>query len=240
MDGLLDSCSGIPRADVLGGMYRGNLVEKDSNFGNGKIKKITVNGVDLMDIQRRKKLEKLSTPTPGKKKSTKRKINDQKTAPSSNSKENIKQYFNRRNLENKRNKEEEDSTVDNKNTREEDKKEESDKKVNDEEVTDNMKCVKKTFSSIDTTKFRENIKKFKLMSKGTECMIRSGYCSSHNQKMIRKIVNKKMSNEDEYGVVTWTNRESTVMYCPSNFSKQTNSVPKPMMSQLPEVVEGTN
>ena len=99
--------------------------------------------------------------------------------------------------------------------------------------------MKKTFSSIDGSKFKENIKKFKMMSKGTDCLIRSGFCTSHNHKMIRKIVSKKMSSEDEYGVVTWTTRESTVLYCPSNISKQTSNEPEPMMSQLPNV-GGTN
>ena len=54
-----------------------------------KIKKITVNGVDLMDIQRRKKIENMCTPTSGRKKPPKRKITDRKTAPSIDSKEKI-------------------------------------------------------------------------------------------------------------------------------------------------------
>ena len=50
---------------------------------------------------------------------------------------------------------------------------------------------------------------------------------------------KKMSNEDEYGVITWSMREATILSYPMRFPQQPTSVSEVMMSQLTES-EGTN
>ena len=54
--------------------------------------------------------------------------------------------------------------------------------------------MKKTFRSIENRTFKYNILKFKQMSKGIECCIRSGFCTSHNCKVVRKVTEKKMSS----------------------------------------------
>ena len=60
---------------------------------------------------------------------------------------------------------------------------------------------------------RRWIKKFKKMSQGLECAIRSGFCSSHNCRVVRKIDNKKMSDIGEDGKLKWRMCENVVA-CP--------------------------
>ena len=77
-------------------------------------------------------------------------------------------------------------------------------------------------------------------------MIRSGFCTTHNVKMNREVMVKKMSNEDEYGKISWVSRETTVLSCPMRNprlalpgSVHSTSESAVMMSSLP-VVRGTN
>ena len=56
--------------------------------------------------------------------------------------------------------------------------------------------MKKTFTNFNREKFQEAIQKFKRISEGTDCVVRSGYCTSHNAKMVRNVRMKKMSNVD--------------------------------------------
>ena len=81
-----------------------------------------------------------------------------------------------------------------KSTREEDKK----KKI--ESLEDNP-IRKKAFENIIHSKFKENFQKFKMMSRGTECALMSGYCTSHDARMIRGVKMKRKSNVSENGVI---------------------------------------
>ena len=94
--------------------------------------------------------------------------------------------------------------------------------------------MKKTFASINKKKFQETISKFKQISEGTECIVRSGYCTSHNVKMTRSVNMKRMSNVDECGKITWSMREATILSCPVNSSLWPERVSEAMTSQLPE------
>ena len=82
--------------------------------------------------------------------------------------------------------------------------------LNEEENAD----MKKTFGSIDRQAFRDTITKFKKMSRGIECAIRSGYCSNHNSKIVRKVTSKKMSYIGVDGKLQWKMCEVTILACP--------------------------
>ena len=100
--------------------------------------------------------------------------------------------------------------------------------------------------SINSERFKENIRKFKMMSNGNDCMIRSGFCTTHNVKMSREVMVKKMSNVDDRGNISWISKETTVLSCPMRNpslalprSVQPTSESAAMTSLLPRV-RGTN
>ena len=74
--------------------------------------------------------------------------------------------------------------------------------------------VKKTFASIDRKTFKDTVSKFKKMSRGIDCAIRSGFCSSHNCKVVRKITSKKMSYIGDDGKLSWKMCEVAILACP--------------------------
>ena len=53
-----------------------------------------------------------------------------------------------------------------------------------------------------------------LLSRGIECAIRSGYCSNHNSKIVRKVTSKKMSYIGVDGKLQWKMCEVTILACP--------------------------
>ena len=73
-----------------------------------------------------------------------------------------------------------------------------------EKIGENIDMRKKTFSSVSNTSFQTTIQKFRMMTRGTECQIRRAYCSSHNVKVIREVLMKKVSDVDEFGKTSWS------------------------------------
>ena len=175
------------------------------------------------------------------KKSTKsKKSNETLVTPSINKKNDISNYFVRKKHTEEQTEIQNKKTIrSNNDSREEDRSNDSNTGAEEDKKETDQNRVKKTFASIDRKKFQETITKFKQISKGIECVVRSGYCTSHNTKMVRSVNKKRMSNEDECGKVTWTMREATTLTCPVNSSLQPERVSEAMTSQLPKS-GGTN
>ena len=72
--------------------------------------------------------------------------------------------------------------------------------------------MKKTFANIDMT---GKIMKFNRLSTANECVYGSGRCATHNCKLIRSVIQKRMSVPDRDGGVSWAMRDVTCLMCPS-------------------------
>ena len=152
-----------------------------------------------MELQKKKKGDKGRSSPNSSKKLNKKKKNDQNPTPSSEKNGSIFKYFERGKDLVKQQEQEE--------RREENGKEEEEEETSKEDTTlekeegivtsdlteEDSTAMKKTFGSIDSKAFRDNIMKFKKMSRGIRCCIRSGFCSSHDCKVVRKVSTKKMS-----------------------------------------------
>ena len=113
-------------------------------------------------------------------------------------------------------------------------------KVTSMKVQEDNAQMKKTFSNISKKSFKDNIMKFKEMSKGTDCMIRSGFCTSHNCKVVRKVTEKKMSTIGTDGKLQWRMCEVIILACPVNqIQGQPRAANKQVMSAFEES-GGTN
>ena len=61
---------------------------------------------------------------------------------------------------------------------------------------------------------RAKILKFQELVNGEDCVVRSGYCVTHNLKTVREIVSVRTSCVDKNAKVGWRLSESAVMCCP--------------------------
>ena len=78
------------------------------------------------------------------------------------------------------------------------------------DLREDNNTVKTTFSSVQS-----KIKKFQQFSSdANECVLGSGRCAYHNCKLTRVLSLKKMSVIDECGKVSWDRREVTSLACP--------------------------
>ena len=165
------------------------------------------------------------------------------TPPSSAKTKRITQYFEKKKALSEEEEEEEQREC------EEEGKEEKETTVKEDAATTNNSKeklqedsaqVKTTFGSISKKKFKDNIMKFKEMSRGIECLIRSGFCTSHNCKVVRKVTKKKMSVIGSEGKLDWKMCEVTILACPM---KQIPGQPRVTNKQVLSVSEesgGTN
>ena len=102
-------------------------------------------------------------------------------------------------------------------------------------IPEDNATMKKTFRSIENRTFKDNILKFKQMSKGIECCIRSGFCTSHNCKVVRKVTEKKMSSIGGDGRLQWKMCEVTILACPSwQIPGQPRAASKQVKSVIPK------
>ena len=156
---------------------------------------ITVNGVPLMDVQMRRRLARVSKATPNKRKLETVKKNRKTTTPSVANNKKIWEYM----IEKKARIEDNKDRVD-----DDDQVPASsgeDNVVNKPSVTtaptktknecdDSRPSMKKTFGT--TVKKNNNVSdrihKFQDLVNGDECVVRSGFCVTHNLKTIREIV----------------------------------------------------
>ena len=73
---------------------------------------------------------------------------------------------------------------------------------------------KTTFVIEKKGKVKENIKMFQELERGQECVMRSGMCATHNAKLIRSVVKRRMSVVTADGQVEWTMSEGVILSCP--------------------------
>ena len=97
-DGNDSGSSGSLRANSSNNMMNGNELKKDITFvgrtDRQTASKVTVNGIDMMVLQRIRKEEKMKESKQEKKNSTKKKKNDvRQVTPSVNKSNNISNYF---------------------------------------------------------------------------------------------------------------------------------------------------
>ena len=62
---------------------------------------------------------------------------------------------------------------------------------------------------------KDRIKSFEDRSNGVGCMIAGGRCGLHHCKVVREIVQKRMSSTDKFGNVVWKMGEGTILVCPA-------------------------
>ena len=230
-----ESCSDDSRADIRGGEREGNKLEENISIKRDRISSVTVNGIDLMVLQKIKKDMRTPDIKAGKKQPSKKKDDKLTPAPSS---QNIRKYLEIRKQQQTTKQEEEEQEC--KEEKEEEthagkrerRRKEEEKVVRDEQDGDDRK---KTFSSVYKTTFQTNIQKFRMMSRGTECQIRSGFCSSHNVKVMREVVKKRMGNVDELGKTSWSTQEACILTCPKK--PEVTTQPRDTGPTMPE---GTN
>ena len=181
LEGVVSAGKGPPRAVNTRKVINYTVTPQSNTLGDKLVTGITVNGVRLMDMQRLRGSVKKSTPGKGKKPAQKKQENKVSTTPSSG---NIKKLLVRKPAQGVRKEEEEEEC--------ETKKEDTDKKkivgvrennvdkeekenYQDEENEENNKKVKKTFRDLETGTFRKKMMRFKVMSEGRDCIIRSGW-----------------------------------------------------------------
>ena len=75
---------------------------------------------------------------------------------------------------------------------------------------------------------------FQKLSEGEKCVIGSGRCSSHNVKLVRGVVKKRVSCIDKDGKLSWILREVTSLTCPNKPDRKLGKDEPAMMSQVPQ------
>ena len=104
-------------------------------------------------------------------------------------------------------------------------------------VDDSRPDVKKTFGTMVVKKrnsVSDRILKFQDLVNGDECVVRSGFCVTHNLLTIRKIVNVRASSLDKNDRVEWRLSDSTIMSCPRAQPRKPASTLKADQNLLPE------
>ena len=87
-------------------------------------------------------------------------------------------------------------------------------------VKNDMKTTKKTYNTFNMlhmtrkTSVSDRTLRFQELTDGDECVIGSGRCATHNEKVVRKVMNVRKSVQNEAGEVRWRLSESTVLACP--------------------------
>ena len=203
---------------------------------------ITVNGVPLMDVQMRRRLARVSKATPNKRKLETVKKNRKTTTPSVANNKKIWEYM----IEKKARIEDNKDRVD-----DDDQVPASsgeDNVVNKpsgttaptktkNECDDSKPGMKKTFGTT-VIKKRNNVSdrilKFQDLVNGDDCVVRSGFCVTHNLKTIREIVSVRTSSLDKNDRVGWRLSDSAVMCCPRAQPRKPTSALNTGEALLPE------
>ena len=191
---------------------------EDITAANNVRKTITINGVDIAEYQQR--LQSLNKKTtPGKKKTTWKKGGKTKKAePSSDNDQKITAFFStpqpkKTDVLSLTKKEDSGLCITNDTNNIEDNLKHDDCDMKTENLnrkeTHNMK---KTFSNIDMT---EKIMKFTQLTAGSDCVYGSGSCATHNCKLVRGVIQKRMSVPNKDGGVSWAMRDVTCLRCPN-------------------------
>ena len=213
----------------------GTDVSEESNpVRNTRTGQITVNGVNLMTLKKLKKppVTKGNRPSDTKKKDNKKK--NEMTVPSSGK---ITNYMVRKkgneeeeNSRLKTDNKEDNSKIEDKTNVEENKREEEKKRKligrKIPSVREDSKVKKTTFSPVQKTQkysVKDNILRFQRLADRDECVVGSGRCSTHNTRLIRSVIRKKVSEVDSQSQIAWPIREVCILACPNKLDKQSSS-----------------
>ena len=101
---------------------------------------------------------------------------------------------------------------------------------------------KTTFSNLDVKKkksVKENIKMFEDLLDDNDCVIGGGWCGTHHVRLVRSVASKRVSSIDENGGTTWLRGEAVISACPYKTDKQSNGSTD-ATELVPSEFEGTN
>ena len=203
---------------------------------------ITVNGVSLIEILKKRQRPSDNKLSPGRKNSNKNKKNTSQLTPSTSRGADIRKFLQGKKEDNNTHEEEEKG-------RQRDKREENERQhagKEDNVITeDNRGCLEK-FEKFNSRKktfvnsqkgggFQTNLDKFVRLSEGVKCLIANGYCNTHNVKVMREVTVKKMSIADDKGKVTWPMREVTILVCPASNTRLPGSSDTAIVKQVSEI-----
>ena len=88
------------------------------------------------------------------------------------------------------------------------------KNKQEEEKETNEHKKKTTFRDISEKSVKQKIKKFQNSSGGEACVFSGGRCSTHNVKLERSVIVKKVGNMySKEGIMRWSRREVTKLVC---------------------------
>ena len=205
-------------------------------FDRKMVTGITVNGKCLMELQKIRRQKGEETPSPNRKQKPGRQKTKHQTTPSINKPGDMLQYLVKKKVarceDNQRVVGPSHGDV---------KEEGIGRQRGDEgdEVTQNSKPEVKVRKTTFPNNFRggskEIIKKFEKMNEGDVCRIASGYCHSHNVRVKREVVKKKMSELGDNGKLEWPMREVTILACPARRPSTLGSDRRAVMSINSEV-----
>ena len=199
---------------------------QDGQFGKksqeGMTGSITVGGVKLEEVLKRKRgQEDLYTKKTTNKKTTGKK-NLVKTTPSSDrSKQTITRYFAKKTVADEDMKPEDNlGTEDNPIEREKPASLSTRGHMKEgQNCTTDMKSMKLTFGDVKKKSMGDRISRFQdIVDRSAVCVTGSGRCATHNQKLVRRVITKKQSCVDKCGGVGWRLCDFTVMVCPTRLS----------------------
>ena len=199
-----------------------NQTKEDITLGKRGKQDITVNGISLMDIMKKKNVNsRQKTPV----RSDKKKKEKETIVTPVPSNSDIRNYMRRKKTgtsddiqaNNDIRKTLGDRKMIVKNCKE-DISECEDKTRKVEGKTKNIFGTKKTFSSIQANKksVKERIVEYQELSdnKNDECVRSGGRCHTHSCVLVREIVEKKRSSLDKTGKIVWLIGEVTILRCP--------------------------
>ena len=238
------TCTGNTRAINGNDNISIEEIVQRGEFDNKKTGRVTVNGVNLMLLQKMKKdsVKMKSVAGRNSPRGRKKKIEDE--TPSS---ERISNYFTRMNKDDREGRRPDDKMIVTETSSVEDKegtrrktiakdrkKEAVGKKPREEDLRKTTFEVKKKQPTM-----KEHIQMFEKLSAEVECVIGSGRCSSHNTKLVRSVVKRKVCNVDADGRITWPMGEAVIFACPLKTDRQSAREQSAIISNTP-CFEGTN
>ena len=237
------------RASDNTGLREDNDCVQNITAGKRKTGYVTINGINLMDIQRQRMSSDKKTTTKKTDSPKGRKKNIETTVPPSS---NIMKYFTKKTIEipgtvivrSERDRDTRKTTIETGCGDEELRKKKSlrqtDNVVVDDECAEGG--MKKTFSNIDMLRkksVKESIRMFQDLVDDDECVMAGGWCGKHHVRLVRSISKKRISSVSEEGGTTWLRGEAVISACPYKMDKQ-NIEQTEAIELIPAKFEGTN
>ena len=220
----------------------GQFVKKSQEGMTGSI---TVGGVNLEEVLKRKRGQEDSYTKKTTNKKTTGKKNLVKTTPSSDrSKQTITRYFAKKTVADEDMKPEDNQvTEDNPIEREKPASLSTRGHIKEgQNCATDMKSVKLTFGDVckdnhvKKKSMGDRISRFQdIVDNSAVCVTGSGRCATHNQKLVRRVITKKQSCVDKCGGVGWRLCDFTILECPTSLSSapgMAGGVNNTVMSEL--------